>query len=119
MSFLITKDEINDSKDEINESNYEKYILSIMNDCKVDKEKEIENIIMEKWYQANDENFAKLPFGTLRFVKLFLLKGYELSDASFKFIMSDSFADDDFYQTIIYLYKNKYKLPEILAKQFE
>ena len=72
---------------------------------------EIETIILEKDFIANDENFAKLPIGTLKILKIFLLKGHVLNQFSYDIIMSDVFCDEEYYEICNYLYTRKYILP--------
>lgn len=73
---------------------------------------EIEDIILEKDFIANDENFAKLPIGTLKILKIFLIRGYKLTTTSYDIIMSVVFCDEEYYDICQYLYDNKYELPE-------
>lgn len=61
---------------------------------------------------VNDEVFSKLPIGTLKILKLFLLKGYILNDDSYKIIMSNVFSEDEYYKIASYLYNNNYSIPE-------
>ncbi len=74
-------------------------------------EYEMEELLLEKDFEVNDEVFNNLQVGTLKILKLFLLKGYILNENSYKIIMSDVFCDDEYYSTIDYLYNHNYVLP--------
>ena len=77
---------------------------------------QIEEILIEKDYIVNDDVFAMLPIGTLKILKLFILKGYILNENSYKIIMSDVFCDDEYYEIVEYLHKHKYNIPEQMVK---
>lgn len=77
---------------------------------------EIEDIILELSFEVNDANFAKLPIGTLKILKIFLNKGYKLNAKSYEIIKSDVFCDEEYYETIQYLHNNNYELPNYLLK---
>lgn len=81
-----------------------------MNTCTTPEE--IEELLLDKNYIVNDDVFNQLPIGTLKILKLFILKGYVINENSYKVIMSNVFSDDEYYATIEYLYKNKYDLPK-------
>lgn len=80
-----------------------------MNTCTTPEE--IEELLLNKNYIVNDDVFNQLQIGTLKIVKLFILKGYNINENSFKVIMSDVFSDEEYYSTIKYLYYNGYNLP--------
>lgn len=86
-------------------------------DCNTPEQ--IEEILLDKDYIVNDDIFSKLPIGTLKILKLFILKGYTLNDNSYKIIMSEVFCDEEYYQVAIYLHKHKYDIPEKMLKDVE
>ena len=80
---------------------------------------QVEEILIDKDFIVNDEIFKKLPIGTLKILKLFLLKGYTLNENSYNVIMSDVFCDDEYYQTASYLHEKNYIIPEKMIKDAE
>lgn len=73
---------------------------------------QIEELLLDKDFEVNDDVFNKLPIGTLYILKLFLLKGYTLNENSYNIIMSDVFCDEEYYATVKYLYDHNYILPK-------
>ena len=88
-----------------------------IDDCKTPEQ--IEEILLDKDYIVNDDVFSKLPIGTLKILKLFILKGYTLNDNSYEIIMSDIFCDEEYYEVVIYLHKHKYNISDKMLKDFE